>query len=609
MAKTATAAKKSAAETMYPSATGATVATSVQRQRQDYDQRLISLRDIRQSWWTHWAELAKYILPRRYRWLTSTAASTTMALNDNNRRGMPLNTAIIDNSGTIAARTLSSGMMAGTASPARPWFRLTSPDDDIAYDPDAVKWLAEVQRRMLRVMAASNYYSAKAQQYEDLAVFGTAPMIIYEDDDSMIRCYNPCAGEYFCAVNSRNLVDTLFREFTMTARAIVKEFGVENVSTAVRTAYESPSLKDQSFAIGHAIEPNPEYARSSRGYANENGIGENGVARHFSFMEHYWEIGRPERGFLRVRGFHDQPFAVPRWSVNGDDAYGRSPGMDALGDIKQLQLEQKRKAQAIDKMVNPPMVADVAMKNQPTSLLPGGITYASGMTPNAGFVPALKLDPRIGEMVTDIQDVRQRIRDAFYNNLFLMISQLDTVRTATEIDARREEQLLQLGPVLERNDNEGLNPDIKRIFAIMMRRGAFPPPPQAIIRSGAIKVEYVSMLAEAQRAAGTTAIERTWAFAGNVSAAKPEILDNLDGDESIHEYGSMLRVPPKIFNSPAKVRQIRAMRQQQQASAAAMQAATVAVDAGKTLSETEVGGGQSALNLMLGGGGPIGAPG
>ncbi len=35
--------------------------------------------------------------------------------------------------------------------------------------------------------------------------------------------------------------------------------------------------------------------------------------------------------------------------------------MNALGLIKQLQLEQRRKAQGIDKMVNPPMVADVQM--------------------------------------------------------------------------------------------------------------------------------------------------------------------------------------------------------------------------------------------------------
>ena len=53
--------------------------------------------------------------------------------------------------------------------------------------------------------------------------------------------------------------------------------------------------------------------------------------------------------------------------------------MDALGDIKQLQLEQKRKAQAIDKNVNPPMIADPSMKNEPASLLPGAVTSMAGL--------------------------------------------------------------------------------------------------------------------------------------------------------------------------------------------------------------------------------------
>ena len=83
---------------------------------------------------------------------------------------------------------------------------------------------------------------------------------------------------------------------------------------------------------------------------------------------------------LRVSGFHDWPVMTTRWDVQGNDPYGRCPGMDALGDIKQLQQETRRKAQAIDKMVNPPLLADVQLKNQPMSLLPGGTTYVSGLS-------------------------------------------------------------------------------------------------------------------------------------------------------------------------------------------------------------------------------------
>jgi hypothetical protein len=153
--------------------------------------------------------------------------------------------------------------------------------------------------------------------------------------------------------------------------------------------------------------------------------------------------------------------------------------MDALGDIKQLQQEQKRKAQAIDKMVNPPMIADVQLKNQPASLLPGGVTYVTGQN-NVGFKPVYEVRPQIAEMQQDIAEVQNRIRSVFFNDLFMMISQLQTVRTATEIDARREEKLIMLGPVLERSQNEFMDVAIERVFAIMLRAKLFPPPPPNI---------------------------------------------------------------------------------------------------------------------------------
>jgi hypothetical protein len=198
------------------------------------------------------------------------------------------------------------------------------------------------------------------------------------------------------------------------------------------------------------------------------------------FRELYWEMGASQALVLQQRYFHEFPAIAPRWDLVSNDAYGRSPAMDALGDIKQLQLEQKRKAQAIDKMVNPPMIADVALKNEPASLLPGGVTYVPSTAGAVGFKPVFEVMPPIAELKDDIAEVQGRIRSVFFNDLFLMISQLDTVRTATEIDARREEKLIQLGPVLERFENEGLDPAIARTYAIMPRCRDYHPPAHQI---------------------------------------------------------------------------------------------------------------------------------
>lgn len=555
------------------------------------DARIVSLEQERVSWWLHWRDLADYILPRRYRWLLNTTQQN---------RGSPINQKIINSVGTTAARNAAAGIMSGTTSPSRPWFRMTVNDPEIMRDADVQIWCDEVTQRVMRVMAASNYYGAKAVQYLDLIVFGTAPLIIYSDKDTVIRCFNPAAGEYYCAAGPNFDVQTLARKITMTVQQVVAEFGIENVSEQVRNLYtnaaNSASGLDQHVIVCHMIEPNPEYDRDVRA------PGTAGLPRHFKCREFYWEAGSSHAaGFLRVAGFLDKPFSCPRWDVVSNDAYGRSPGMDALSDIKQLQQQERRKAQGIDKLVNPPMVADASMKNEPASLLPGSVTYVPQLNGGVGFKPAFTANLPLGDLKEDIAKVEARIRDVFFNDLFLMISQLDTVRTATEIDARREEKLIMLGPAMDRLQREGLAADIARIFTIMSREGLLPPIPDAMAGMP-VKVEYISLLADLQRATATTAIERVWGFAGNIAAAVPAVLDNLDADSSIEEYARLLRVSPRIMASKTQRDAARQARNQQQEMQTQMQVGEAAVGAGKVLSETDVGGGQSALAMMLNGG-------
>src|SRR5215467_3714899 len=473
------------------------------------------MKQSRLSWWRHWSELAEYILPRRFKAL--------VAATDWNR-GQALNRAILDSTGTLAARTLAAGMMSGITSPTRPWFHLSIE----GFDPEAVNdvtvWLSEVERRMNRVFQESNFYNACSVMWGDLGVFGTAPVIIYEDYDDIIRCYNLTCGEYYLANSDRYAVDLIGREFTLTTRAMVQWFGVENCSHMVQSAWDDPIRHNQEWKVYHLIEPNTEDVEHLT------------VPKTFPYREIYWEeqlTGTPS-SVLRQSGLHEFPAMVPRWDLTSNDAYGRSPAMEALPDIKQLQQETKRKAQAIDKMVTPPVVADVQLKNQPTSLLPGGVTYVSGIN-NVGVKPIYTVLPPVAELKDDIREIQARIKTIFYNDLFLMISQLDTVRTATEIDRRSAEQLVMLGPVLERSNNEALSPAIERTFAIMNRAGLIPPPPQQI-QGAHIKVDFVSMLADAQAAVGTIAIERTLGLAGNLVAIQPDIMDNIDTDETIQEY-------------------------------------------------------------------------
>jgi hypothetical protein len=104
--------------------------------------------------------------------------------------------------------------------------------------------------------------------------------------------------------------------------------------------------------------------------------------------------------------------------------------------------------------------------------------------------------------------------------LFTDISDLKTVRSATEIEARREEKLLML-PVIKRLDKEVLAPAIERVWGIMMRGNLLPKPIPPEIVGHLIGIKYISPFAMAMLAAETTAIERAYAFGGNLAAVFP----------------------------------------------------------------------------------------
>ncbi len=543
------------------------------------DQMLESMRQERISWWDHWRDLADLYMPRRYHWIVTPNPA---------RRGSPINTSIMNNTPILAARTCASGILSGTASPARPWFRLTIPGMDIEENGPIKAWLNEVETRVMRVFAESNYYQAKATQILDLTVFGTAPMIIYEDYEDVIRCYNPCAGEYFVGLSNRLAPERLYREYTYTVGQCVEEFGMENCSEQVQgMAKSGGSSQNREVIVCHAIERNDP--------KQSDGL----IPKSFPFREVYWERGSSRENVLRVRGFYEQPFSAPRWDVVSNDAYGRSPAMDALGDVRQLNQMIKRQAQGIDKMVNPPLKASVAMKNRPASSLPGALTFVDDMGPGNGLAPVYEVNPRLNELSAVIEGTKQDIRNTFFNDLFMMISQLDTVRTATEIDARREEKLVLLGPVLERLESEGAGKDIDRTIRIMERARLLPEAPEEI-RGAYIEVSYVSMLAVAQRAASTTAIERVAAFAGNLAAVDPTVMDNIDLDEALSDYADLLDAPAKMIRAAAQVAQMRQQRAQAQQQQSLLETTSAAVQGAKGLSETDVGGGVNALQAMLG---------
>lgn len=526
----------------------------------------------RESFRSHWTQLASYIKPRRGRFFVSD-------VNKGERR----NQNIIDSTPTFAARTLSSGMMSGITNPARPWFRLTVADSELADMADIKEWLHEVTLRMNIVMARSNLYNTLPIYYTDLGVFGTAAMLIEEDDEDVIRSLSFPIGSYMLANDAKGRARVFAREFQMTVRQIVEQFctddkgkvNLANASSTVRQLYEQNQLETR-IDVTHLIGPNPE--------ADATRL----ASKYKPFASWYWETGTAKDGellgFLQKRGYDEFPIMATRWEVTGEDVYATDcPGMTALGDIKQLQLAEKRIFQAVEKMVSPPMRAPAGLKNSRLSFAPNDISFVPEMQ-GEGIKPIQEIRPDVSHLEFKQQQARQRIEAAFFADLFLMIANDQRAQraTATEIEARHEEKLLALGPVLERLNQELLNPTIDRVFAIMARKDMLPPPPEAM-QGMSLRVEYISIMAAAQRMVGIGGIDRLAGFVTGLAAntQNPQVLDKIDTDQMVDEYAEMMGVSPRVVRPDETVAEMRAAReevarQMQQMEQAKMEAEAIA---------------------------------
>lgn len=525
--------------------------------RKEFEMVRASLMRDRTSFEAHWQEIANFMKPRRTRWFA-----------DDKNRGDKRNQKIIDSTATFAADVLRSGMHAGLTSPARPWMKLTVEDPSLAEYKPVKEWLQTVTKITLTSYEKSNLYNVLPTTYGDMGVFGTAAMSILEDPRDPFRAYSYPIGSYSLGMDSRGRVDTFIRNYTMTVRSIVREFGVipgtkridwSRLSTNVKTQWDRAEY-NQTVEVCWIITPNEDFDPRKI------------ESKYKPFGSCWFEVGGDNNKFLRERGFDEFPILAPRWEVTGEDTYGTEcPGMTALGDVKQLQVGERRGMQAVEKMINPPLQAPPSMRNQKTSLLPGDVSYVTELGgPNTGIRPVHEMNFAIDKLDMKQQSVRMRIERAFYTDLFLMMASSDRRDiTAREIDERHEEKLLALGPVLERSKDELHDPMVDRTFAMNSRNGMYPPPPEELHNVN-LKVDYLSLMAAAQKLVSVSGHERFLQGTVQLAAAWPEARFKVNVNRAVDRYAEMLSVEPDILRTDDEADAL--MQAEQQAAAKAQQA-------------------------------------
>lgn len=537
---------------------------------------LSALKTERQEWEPDWRSLSKLYLPRKYRNLEQDT--------DRTNKGM-LREDILDGAGIAAARVLAAGMHGGMTSPARPWFNLTLADEDLAGHTPVRDWLDQVTVRMQNVFARSNFYQQIAGVYQELGVFGSNYMFIHPDDRTAIRFDSLTTGEYWMDCDEQGRVDTIYRQLDMTARNIVRMFGYEKCSSAVKSAYDVSSTLNKRFKVIHAVFPREE--RDPRKVDAQNK----------PWASIYFEKDATDM-ILRESGYDYFPGFGIRWDVTGQDVYGMSPAMDVLGDARMLQSIWFTYLKQLHKSVDPPVTGSAEYKD--LNLDPNGFTPQNTTGTSNGLTAVYQVRPDSQGVMYVIQDIRNRLQVGMYNDLFRMLAMSPTRQmTATEVAERHEEKLLQLGPVLERLHDELFTPLIDRTFDIMVRNDMTPPPPEEI-QGMPLKVEFVSLLAQAQKQVATTAVDRFTGFIAMHAQTWPEMVDALNADKAADSIARNLGVEEKLLNPQDVREQKRQVRTQMAQQAQAMEAASKMSQAAKTAADTPLGE-NTMLDQALGG--------
>ena len=508
------------------------------------DRRFETLQRQRSVFEHHWQDCADYMLPRK--------ADITKNRSEGDKR----TELIYDSTAIHAVELLAASLHGMLTSPSVPWFNLRYRNDQINENDEANEWLEACSKAMYKAFNRSNFQSEIHELYYDLVVFGTAGIFIEPDEDGL-RFSARHIAELFISENMQGRIDTVYRKFKMTARAMNQRFGEKNIPEPVKKALEEDVFKE--FSIIHVLFP------------REEGIGK--LAKNKPIASIYYD--KDTKTVLSESGFDEMPIAVCRFNKDSVSSYGRSPAMSTLSDVKMLNKMSEVTIRAAQKQIDPALMVPDDGFMLPVRTSPGSLNFYRSGTRDRLEPLQINANNPLGLAMEEQR--RNAIRQAFYVDQLL--SNDGPAMTATEILQRNEERLRMLGPVLGRMQSELLQPLIGRCFSLMLRSGALPLPPESL-QGTDIDIEYVSPLAKAQKLTDLQSIMRGLEVLMQTAEFAP-VTDYLDVDGLTKYLIDATGMPASVVRSDEQVSQLRRQRaQQEQQAAQQQQAAQTAENAG-----------------------------
>ena len=543
-------------------------------------------------------DIDTYVLPGRFRPYSG----------DISRGSRRNHQAIVDSTGSQAARTLRAGMMAGMTSPSREWKQLTTEDPGLAKWGPGRAWLGVVNDGITAIFRKCGVYGTLPKVYGDAGGFATGVMHVEEDlTGNALRTQSFAVGSYMIAVDDRGRLTAFIRVFQMTVRQVVSMFydraegnPWSNISSHVKDLWMRGDY-EVYVEICHVVTKNDAYdARRMQ-------------SKYKRFLSCYYETGvskGTQQGytssnsdvFLSEKGYDFFPILGLRWETVDNDPYGSDcPGFLTIGDVKALQVREKVMARAEEKLVNPPLTGPAELEGRKVSTLPGDITYITEREGVKGLRPTHEVNYPLQHSESKQEQLRRRINSGWYVDMFLPIirDERNERATAYEIASKKEERLIELWPVLENGNNDLLDPLIDIAFNIGMQQGLFPPPPREL-QGQRIGVQYVSIMAQAQKALGLGGVERFLGIVGNAFGATADRrwIRKVNVDKTVEGIADMTGIPVEFVRTTEEVEAIEQAEAEAAAEQQQMEQIKTAADAAKSMSQAKTDEPSALTNLI-----------
>jgi hypothetical protein len=528
--------------------------------------RYSRLEQDRAYWMSMWQSISDLVMPRK-----------SYILNQQITPSTDKETRLFDSTAVRANMVLAAGCMSYITPSDSRWCSFEAPEG-IEDGEGVQEYFAEVTEVVLETLARSNFHTAIHEVYLDRGCFGTAVLYVEGGETTPIIFRNIDVGSFVLSENHEGLVDTCFRKFEMTARQMVSEFGIENVSDQIRKVIDDQKNIDQKFEVLHGVYPRSDKDRDPKKLDGKNK----------PFASVYIEC--KSKQVLRESGYDEKPFMATRYLKWQQGVYGWSPSWVALPDIRQLNFLQKQMDALAELAAFPRILIPDGMEGQ-VDLRAGGITYFNASDPSSK-PSEWATQGRYDVGLERVREKQQHINEAFSVPLFQMFTSSESNTpnrmTATEVNARNAERLANFSPTFARLTTELLIPLLQRVYGILARSGQFPPPPEALIQQDAKgelfvpepKVVFNSRIALAVRAIEIAASERSLSRAAMLaqSTGDMSVMDNFNLDRIVREGAISEGVDSDHLRSQSEIMDIRAGRAQAQEMAMQQQQAMAMAD-------------------------------